>query len=138
MSPHPTNLIMPHLTVSDGAAAIAFYETAFWAKPLFRAAHDDGKRLMHAAVEINGAVVMLHDDFPEWTGGQTPEKFGGSPVVIHIEVSTAADVDAWHARAVAAGATPVMEPEDMFWGDRYAKITDPFGHSWAIAAPAKA
>ncbi len=86
---------------------------------------------MHAAIELNGGgVVMLNDDFPEFQGGtkSTPEAFGGTPCTLHLEQPKAADVDALYERALKAGAKSLMAPEDMFWGDRYAQVADPFGH----------
>jgi PhnB protein len=126
--------VSPMLTVSDGAAAIDFYVKAFDAEELGRVAAPDGKRIFHAAVRINGALVMLNDDFPEMNDGKsaTPEALGGSPVTIHLTVD---DVDAKFQKAVDAGATVVMPLEDMFWGDRYGELRDPFGHLWSMGQP---
>ncbi|MGV0793106.1 VOC family protein [Mycolicibacterium sp. XJ1819] len=128
--------VSPMLTVSDGAAAIDFYVKAFDAEELGRVAAPDGKRLFHAALRINGALVMLNDDFPEMSDGKsvTPESLGGSPVTIHLTVS---DVDAKFQKAIDAGATVVMELEDMFWGDRYGELRDPFGHTWSMGQPVR-
>ena len=91
----------------------------------------DGK-LVHAALRINGFLVMLNDDFPEMCGGKsmTPKSLGGTPVTIHLHVT---DVDAAFQRALDAGATVVMPLEDQFWGDRYGVVADPFGHQWSLA-----
>jgi PhnB protein len=88
-------------------------------------------RLIHAALIINGANVFLVDDFPEMCGGksQTPKALGGTPVTIHLQV---ADVDAAFARAIEAGATELAPVSDMFWGDRYGSLADPFGHQWSL------
>ncbi|EHI11548.1 VOC family protein [Mycolicibacterium thermoresistibile] len=128
--------VMPHLTVSDAAAAIDFYVRAFGAEELGRVPGPDGKKLYHAAVRINGATVMLQDDYPEMTGGRsmTPEALGGSPVTIHLVVT---DIDARFQRAVDAGATVVMNLEDAFWGDRYGVLRDPFGHMWSMGQPVR-
>lgn len=128
--------VSPMLTVSDGAAAIDFYVKAFDAEELGRVPGPDGKRLFHAALRINGALVMLNDDFPEMNDGKsaTPEALGGSPVTIHL---TVADVDAKFQKAVDAGATVVMPLEDMFWGDRYGELRDPFGHLWSMGQPVR-
>lgn len=126
--------VSPMLTVSDGAAAIDFYVKAFDAEERGRVPGPDGKKLFHAALRINGSLVMLNDDFPEMNGGksETPEAFGGSPVTIHLTVT---DVDAKFQKAVDAGATVVMPLDDMFWGDRYGVLRDPFGHMWSMGQP---
>lgn len=128
--------VSPMLTVSDGAAAIDFYVKAFGAEELGRVPGPDGKRLYHAAVRLNGATVMLQDDFPEFNGGKstTPEGLGGSPVTVHLVVT---DVDNKFQQAVDAGATVVMPLEDMFWGDRYGVLRDPFGHLWSLGQPVR-
>ena len=88
-----------------------------------------GGALLHAEVKIGESALFLCDEFPDM-GARSPEALGGSPVVVHLAVE---DVDATFARAVAAGARPLMPPADMFWGDRFAKLVDPFGHSWSLA-----
>lgn len=120
--------ITPHLVCAGAADAIAFYKKAFLAEEVMRLPGADG-RLMHAMVRIEGSPVMLVDEHPDW-GIVGPKTLKGSPVTIHIFV---ADVDAAVARAVAAGAKILMPVADMFWGDRYGKIEDPFGHHWSIA-----
>ncbi len=128
--------VSPMLTVSDGAAAIDFYVKAFDAEELGRVPGPDGKKLYHAALRINGSLVMLNDDFPEMTDGKsmTPTALGGSPVSIHLTVT---DVDAKFQKAVDAGATVVMPLEDAFWGDRYGELRDPFGHLWSMGQPVR-
>jgi uncharacterized glyoxalase superfamily protein PhnB len=84
---------------------------------------------MHAAITIGGDTVMLVDEMPQW-GALGPKALKGSPVTIHLYVE---DVDAFVARAVTAGAKVTMPVADMFWGDRYGKIEDPFGHHWSVA-----
>ncbi len=120
--------VTPHLVCRGAADAIAFYKAAFGAKELMRLPGPDG-RLIHAAVEIAGGCVMLVDENVEW-GAKSPLNLNGTPVTIHLNV---ADVDAFFERAVKAGATVKMPPADMFWGDRYGVVADPFGHSWSIA-----
>ncbi len=85
-------------------------------------------RLMHALIRIGGSTVMLVDEMPEW-GALSPKSLKGSPVTIHLYVD---DVDAVVARAVKAGAKVTMPVADMFWGDRYGKLEDPFGHHWSV------
>lgn len=130
----PTTGVTPHLTIRDdrAAEAIDFYKAAFGATEHTRMAGEDGKRLMHAHLTINNGSVMLHDDFPEYSGSPAPAP---ASVVLHLQVD---DVDTWMARAAAAGAEVTMPAEDMFWGDRYGQLRDPFGHAWAIGAPVKA
>ena len=122
--------ITPHLVCAGAAEAIEFYKKAFGAVELMQMAGKDGK-LMHGAIEINGAMVMLVDEMPQW-GVQSPKSLKGSPVTIHLYVD---DVDAFVEHAVRAGATVKMPVADMFWGDRYGVIVDPFGHNWSIATP---
>jgi PhnB protein len=129
------NPIVSYLTVSDGVAAIDFYKKGFGAKEVTRHKADDGKRLMHAEVVINGHSVYLSDDFPEWSGGRTPEKLGGTAVTVHVNLPKPKDVDVWMARAEKAGGKIIMPAADQFWGDRYGKLTDPFGHDWGFGSP---
>lgn len=130
VKPVPDNMhtITPHLICAGAADAIEFYKKAFDATEEMRLPGTNG-RLMHAMIRIEGSAVMLVDEMPEW-GALGPKALRGSPVTIHIFV---ADTDAFVARAVAAGAKITMPVADMFWGDRYGKIEDPFGHHWSIA-----
>jgi PhnB protein len=118
------------LTVRGAAAAIAFYESAFGARELGRYPAPDGERLWHAELQLGDCRLMLTDEFPELGGSGGPLSLGGTPVGLHLYVP---DVDALCARAVAAGATLDAPIENTFWGDRYAKLTDPFGHRWSVA-----
>ena len=124
--------LIPHLVCQGAADAIEFYKRAFGAPEISRMPAPDGKRVMHAEIRIAGRPVFIADDFPEYCGGksQSPTALGGTPVTIHRYVE---DCDAAIRRAVDAGATIKMPPMDMFWGDRYGVVTDPFGHSWSIA-----
>lgn len=130
IKPVPDNMhtITPHLICAGAADAIEFYKKAFNAVEEMRLPGQKG-RLMHAMIRIEGSAVMLVDEMPEW-GALSPKSLKGSPVTIHIFVP---DADAFFARAVAAGAKVLMPLADMFWGDRYGKIEDPFGHHWSIA-----
>ncbi|OBK52074.1 VOC family protein [Mycobacterium kubicae] len=127
--------LSPHLVVDDAAAAIDFYVKAFDAGELGRVPGPQGK-LVHAALRINGFMVMLNDDFPEMCGGKsmTPKALGGTPVTIHLTVT---DVDAKFQRAVDAGATVVLPLGDQMWGDRYGVVQDPFGHQWSLGQPVR-
>jgi uncharacterized glyoxalase superfamily protein PhnB len=124
--------LIPHLVVSDGAGAIEFYKEAFGAEEISRMPAPDGKRLMHAMLRLGDETIFLCDDFPEMCGGTSrdPKKLGTTPVTIHRYVE---DCDAAVERAEKAGATVTMKPEDMFWGDRYGVVEDPYGHSWSFA-----
>lgn len=124
--------LIPHLVCDPCADAIEFYKKAFGAEEIGRVPAPDGKRLMHAEIRIAGRTVFLADDFAEYCGGksQTPTALGGTPVTIHRYVD---DCDAAIQRAVDAGATLTMPAADMFWGDRYGVVTDPFGHVWSLA-----
>lgn len=126
--PDGMTAITPHLVCAGAAAAIEFYVKAFGAVNEGALVSSDGK-IMHAQIRIGGASVMLVDEMPEW-GALGPLSLKGSPVTIHLYVP---DVDATVARAVAAGAKITMPVADMFWGDRYGKIEDPFGHRWSVA-----
>jgi PhnB protein len=126
--PDGMHTVTPHLVCAGAADAIAFYKKAFNAVEMVRMPGPDGK-LMHAAVRIGDSSVMLVDENPEY-GMLGPKALKGTPVTIHLFV---ADVDAFVARAVAAGAKVTMPVADMFWGDRYGRLEDPFGHHWSIA-----
>jgi uncharacterized glyoxalase superfamily protein PhnB len=120
--------LTPHLVCDDAAAAIEFYKTAFGAVEAMRLPGPGGK-LMHAMVRIGDSALMLVDAFPQM-GALSPKALNGSPVTIHLFVP---DTDATMAKAVAAGASVKMPAQDMFWGDRYGQLVDPFGHHWSIA-----
>lgn len=128
--PAGVHAVTPHLCCDGASAAIEFYKAAFGAEELMRLPGEDG-RLMHACLLINGSSIFLNDEYPE-QGGTGPKRLGGSPVIIHLMVQ---DVDAAFETAIAAGATVVMPVADMFWGDRYGVLADPFGHLWSLATP---
>jgi uncharacterized glyoxalase superfamily protein PhnB len=122
--------VTPYLVVSSGEHAIEFYKKAFDAVEVYRMPAPDGTRLLHATLNIRGSDVMLADEFPEHGGSRGPDIIGSTTVTIHLWVPNA---DRAFAQAVAAGATVIMPLADMFWGDRYGKLRDPFGHEWSIA-----
>jgi len=126
--PDGMHTVTPHLVCAGAAAAIEFYKKAFDATEASRMAGPQGK-LIHAMIRIGDSAVMLVDEFPEF-GGFGPKALKGSPVTIHLYVE---DVDTFVSRAVAAGAKITMPLEDMFWGDRYCQLEDPFGHHWSVA-----
>ncbi len=124
--PEPT--VTPHLICADGIAAIDFYKRAFNATEELRLLGPGGK-LMHGCVRIGCGAVMLAEENPDW-GCVGPKALKGTPVTLHLKVP---DVDAAIAQAVAAGAVVAMPAADMFWGDRYGQVIDPFGHKWSLA-----
>lgn len=126
--PEGMHSLTPHLIVAGAADAIEFYKKAFGAVELMRLPGPDG-RLMHASVRIGDSALMLVDEMPEY-GALGPRALKGSPITIHL-YST--DVDATVAQAVAAGAKVTMPVAEMFWGDRYGQLEDPFGHRWSVA-----
>jgi uncharacterized glyoxalase superfamily protein PhnB len=126
--PEGFNTVSPHLVVSPCAEAIEFYCKAFGAEKLCEMPGPGGV-LMHAEIRIGNSQVMLCDEMPGMTS-KGPKGLGGSPVTIHLYVE---DVDALMKQAEAAGAKVTMPAMDMFWGDRYGKVTDPYGHQWSIA-----
>ena len=126
--PDDMHTVTPHLVCAGAADAIDFYKRAFGAVEEARLPGPGGK-IMHAMVRINGSAVMLVDENLEW-GMLGPKALKGTPVTIHLYVE---DVDAFVARAEKAGAKVTMPVADMFWGDRYGKIEDPFGHHWSVA-----
>ncbi len=130
VKPIPTGMhsLTPHLICDGAAEAIAFYVKAFNAVELSRLPGPNGK-LMHAMLRIGDSTLMLNDEAPDW-GMLGPKKLKGSSIALHLYVE---DVDAAFARAVAAGAKVTMPLADMFWGDRYGQLEDPFGHRWSMA-----
>ena len=131
--PEGFHTVSPYLVVKNAAAAIEFYQRAFGAEEVERHVMPDGQSVMHARIRIGDSMIMIADEFPDW-GVLGPEAIGGTAVTMHIFTE---DADALYQRAVDAGATPTYPPEDTFWGDRYGKLKDPFGHEWSIATHLK-
>ena len=127
--PVPENYhsITPQLTCRDAARAIDFYEKAFGAKEVMRMPGPGGK-VMHAELQIGDSRLMLGDEYPGMSAAPDPNHLASSSLFIYTE-----DVDTMFNRAVKEGARVDMPPSDMFWGDRYGKVTDPFGHHWGLA-----
>ena len=120
--------VTPTLIVRGGKRALEFYKQAFGARELAAMYMPDGETLMHAEIQIGDSRVMLGEESPEM-GAVSPQALNGSPVSLNLYVD---NCDAWFQRAVGAGARASSPPADMFWGDRYGKVTDPFGHIWGI------
>lgn len=127
--PEGYHTITPYLIVKGADEAIEFYKKAFGAEELFRMPGPDGRGVMHAELRIGDSIIMLADESPD-RGYLGPLTRGGatSSLLLYVE-----DADASFARAIAAGATEKMPVSDMFWGDRYGQVRDPFGHDWSIA-----
>lgn len=126
--PEGCHTVTPYLVIKDAEKALEFYKKAFAAKEILRMPGPDGK-IMHGEMQIGDSRVMFAEENPQW-GSQGPQTLGGSPVTIFLYVP---DVDATFKQAVAAGAKEAMPVADMFWGDRYGKLVDPFGHKWDVA-----
>ena len=131
VSPVPEGMhsLTPHITVNNAAKAIDFYKQAFGAKEFDRSTTPNGK-IMHAVLQIGDSRIMLNDEFPEMRGPRAPAGEGTLPFAINFYTE---DADATIQRATAAGAKLTMPAQDMFWGDRYGQIVDPFGYRWAVA-----
>jgi len=126
--PEGYHSVSPYITVQDAAKAIDFYKRAFGATEHARMQGPDGK-IVHAEIKIGDSILMLTDEMP-MNECKSPQSIHGTTVNLFLYVS---DVDSVFSRAVAAGAKSIAQPQDMFWGDRYGKLTDPFGHSWSLA-----
>ena len=126
--PEGYSALTPYLAVEDAASAIEFYQRAFDAKERVRMPGPGGA-IMHAELQIGDSVLMLSDPFPQ-ASTTSPKQLGGTTVSLMFYVE---DTDAVYRQAIDAGATSLMEPDDMFWGDRFGSVQDPFGHSWTIA-----
>jgi PhnB protein len=126
--PDGYHTVTPSLTLKGGAQAIEFYKKAFGATEHFRMPGPDGKSLMHAELKIGDSIVMLADEQPNM-GCKAPASVGACTGSLFLYVN---DVDAAFKKAVEAGATVVMPPADMFWGDRFGQVDDPFGHRWGL------
>lgn len=126
--PDGFHTITPHLVVTDGAKAIEFYKQAFGAHADPPMMTPDGRRVMHAQLKIGNSMLMLGSEYPPHC--LSPKSRGGTSVTMHLYVENA---DAAFDRAVNAGCSVSMPMADMFWGDRYGQVEDPFGHKWSLA-----
>lgn len=127
--PEGMHTITPYIAVIGAADAIKFYEKAFGAEEILRMPGPDGKSVMHAEIRIGDSVLFLGEEFPN-AGNRSPKSLGGVTASIHLYVS---DVDAAFKRAIAAGCEEITPVSDMFWGDRFGKVRDPYGQEWSIA-----
>jgi PhnB protein len=130
--------LTPYLTVKGAAAALEFYKKAFGAKENMRMPAEDGKRLMHADITINGGRLLMSDWFEEYQMDgkvDAPSPKHLAPVAVALHYTKPADVDAAYRRALEAGCKNIQEPQDMFWEARFAMLSDPYGHRWMMNAP---
>lgn len=125
--PLPSQRLVPYLTVKGAADALAFYVRAFGAVETMRIADPSGV-VGHAELTIDGVQIMLSDEFPDYDC-LSPQTLGGSSSSLTLYVD---DVDAAAQRAVHAGATLTRPIKDEFYGERVARLKDPFGHKWAL------
>ncbi len=131
--------VTPHLVVDNASAALEFYKKGLGATETFRMPYEDGKRLMHSEISVLGARIFVVDAFPEFRGPEhggdhyrTPTELKGTSVTIHLEVP---NCDEAVQRMADAGGTVTQPPWDAFWGARYGRVRDPFGHEWSFAHP---
>jgi len=130
--------LTPYLTVKGAAGALEFYKKAFGAKENMRMPAEDGRRLLHADVTINGGRLLMSDWFEEYqmdgkVDAPSPKQL--APVAVALHYTKAADVDAAYHRALEAGCKNIQKPQDMFWNARFAMLSDPYGHRWMMNAP---
>lgn len=121
-------ILAPSLAVSDAARAIEFYKAAFGAVELYRLTDKSNGKIGHAEITINGALLMLADEYPGFN--KSPDTLGGTAVRLHLMCD---DVDATFAKAVEAGAAVIAPVEDQFYGHRLGRVRDPFGHEWMLS-----
>jgi len=127
--PDGVSTLTPYLIIKGVADAIEFYKKAFGAEEMNRLAMPDG-RIMHAALKFGNSTLFLCDEFPEYDCGLSPASLKNAHATMHLFVE---DVDKAYQRALDAGATGLMPPDNMFWGDRYCRLVDPFGQPWSLA-----
>ena len=128
--------VTAYLTVNRGLDAIALYQRAFGAELLTHEMADDGRRVVHAALDVFGTMIMLSDEFPEYDRDtRAPAALGGTTFTLHVGFDDPAQVDAAIAKAATAGCTVTTPAMDAPWGMRYGRLKDPFGHAWAFGAP---
>jgi PhnB protein len=126
--PQGYHTVTPYLTINDAARALEFYKRAFGAREVMRMEGPGGK-IGHAEIKIGDSMIMLADEMPG-TGSRSPQSLGGTSGGVFLYVE---DADALFNQAVSAGAQVEAPLADMFWGDRYGRLKDPFGHSWSVA-----
>ena len=123
-----TQEFIPYLSITGATEAVAFYSRVFETEPVLVLAMPDG-RIMHCEFRVDGARFFLSDELPEHGGTPSPTSLGATTMAIHLYVD---DCDAMVAQMKSHGAEVLVEPADMFWGERFARVRDPFGHEWGI------
>ena len=131
--PEGCHTVTASLTVNDAAKALDFYKSALGAQELFRMATPDGSKIMHSEIQIGDSRIFVNDEFPE-SAQKAPSSLGGTSISLNLYVE---DADASFDRAVKAGANSIMPVAEMFWGDRFGMVSDPFGHIWCFATHVK-
>jgi uncharacterized glyoxalase superfamily protein PhnB len=127
--PEGYHTLTPHLICRDAASAIEYYKKAFGAVQRGGVMQGPDGKVMHAELRIGDSLFMIADEMPDY-GSLSPQSIGGSGMGLHLYVE---DVDSAFDKAIGAGGVVEMPVADMFWGDRYGKLVDPFGHKWSIA-----
>jgi PhnB protein len=125
--PEGYHTITPQLTCRDASRAIDYYKSVFGATEVMRMPGPDG-RVMHSELKLGDSRIMVNDEFPGMAKAPEPTAVHSSSLFVYTE-----NVDALFDRAVRAGSRVDMPLDNMFWGDRYGKFTDPFGHQWGVA-----
>lgn len=125
--PEGFHTITPAIVVRGADKAIEFYKKAFGAQEVSRMLGPD-KKIAHAELKIGDSILMLSDEFPG-SPSQSPAELGGTTATLHLYVN---DVDSSFQQALTAGGKEDMPVQDMFWGDRYGRVRDPFGHTWGL------
>lgn len=128
--PEGFRTVTPYLVIKGADRAIEFYKKAFGAEELMRMPGPDGKTVMHAEIRIGDSMILLSEECEQGGEIKSPQTLGGNSQTLHLYV---VDADTSIQRAATAGAEVTMPAADMFWGDRYGKVKDPFGHQWGIA-----
>ncbi len=119
---------VPYLSVKDAAAAVDFYSRVFETEPALLLNMPDG-RVMHCEFRLGDARFFVSEELPEHGGTPSPKSLQATTVAIHLYVD---DCDAMVERMRQNGAETLMPPTDMFWGERFARVRDPFGHEWGV------
>lgn len=127
--PEQSQTVTPYMILKDCAKAMDFYKKTFGAQEIARMCSPDGK-IMHGVLTIGESRIFFCDEMDDTKCGASPSTLGNCHATLHVFVE---DVDKAFQKAVDAGCTAFMPPTDMFWGDRYTQVVDPFGQKWSLA-----